>query len=55
MIKDGRLKAYKFGREWRFFRKEVEAFMSGGGFDIAARGKSTELSKQDADILSKYV
>ena len=56
MIKDGRLKAYKFGREWRFFRKEVEAFMSGGGsFDIAARGKSGELNKQDADIISKYV
>ena len=27
MIKDGRLKAYKFGREWRFFRKDIEAFM----------------------------
>ncbi len=56
MIKDGRLKAYKFGREWRFFRKEVEAFMTGGGsFDIAARSKSGELNKQDADIISKYV
>jgi excisionase family DNA binding protein/YgiT-type zinc finger domain-containing protein len=56
MIKDARLKAYKFGREWRFFRKEVEAFMSGGGsFDIAARGKSGELNKEDADIISKYV
>jgi excisionase family DNA binding protein/YgiT-type zinc finger domain-containing protein len=56
MIKDGRLKAYKFGREWRFFRKDIEAFMSGGeSIDIAARGKSGELNKQDADIISKYV
>ena len=56
MIKDGRLKAYKFGREWRFFRKDVESFMSGGeSFDIAARGKSAELNKQDADIISRYV
>jgi len=56
MIRDGRLKAYKFGREWRFFRKDVESFMYGeSSFDIAARGKSGELNKQDADIISKYV
>jgi len=56
MIKDGRLKAYKFGREWRFFRKDVESFMFGGeSYDIAAREKSGELNKQDADIIFKYV
>ena len=56
MIRDGRLKAYKVGREWRFFRKDVESFMSSGeSFDIAARGKTGELSKLDADIISRYV
>ncbi len=56
MIKDGRLKAYKFGREWRFFRKDVQSYMSSGEvYDIAARGKSGELNKQDEIIITKYV
>lgn len=46
MIKDGRIKAYKFGREWRFFRKDVKACMTdGASFDVSARGKSGELSE----------
>jgi len=56
MIRDGRLKAYKVGREWRFLRKDIESFISDGdSFDIAARSKSGELNKQDVDIISKYV
>lgn len=55
MIKDGRLKAYKVGREWRFFRKDVESFVSGGSFDIAARGKNSKIDNQDAEIISRYV
>lgn len=56
MIRDGRLKAYKFGREWRFFRKDIEAFIFGEkAYDIAARGKSGELNKQDSEIIAKYL
>ena len=56
MIKDGRLKAYKFGREWRFFRKDVQAYMSSGeAYGIAARGKSGELDKQDEKAIAKYL
>ncbi|HYE12460.1 MAG TPA: helix-turn-helix domain-containing protein [Patescibacteria group bacterium] len=56
MIKDGRLKAYKIGREWRFHRKDVQAYMTGGEtYDIAARGKLGELDKQDEKAISKYL
>jgi excisionase family DNA binding protein/YgiT-type zinc finger domain-containing protein len=29
MIRDGRIKAVKFGREWRFNRKDIDAYISG--------------------------
>lgn len=29
MIKDGRLKAQKIGREWRFSKTEIKSFMAG--------------------------
>lgn len=28
MIRDGRIKAVKFGREWRFNRKDIDAYMN---------------------------
>lgn len=52
MIKDGRLKAHKFGREWRFIRKDIEGEEAYG---IAARGKTGELDEKDAEIISKYL
>ncbi|MDS0526070.1 helix-turn-helix domain-containing protein [Clostridium sp. SHJSY1] len=56
MIRDGRLKAHKFGREWRFIRKDIESFMGGEeAYDIAARGKSGELNEKDTEIISKYL
>jgi len=56
MIKDGRLKAHKFGREWRFLRKDIQSFMDGEEtYDIAARGKTGELNKVDTEIISKYL
>lgn len=55
MIRDGRLKAHKFGREWRFIRKDIQSFMSDDSYDIAARGKSSQLNKKDSQILTKYV
>ena len=56
MIRDGRLKAHKFGREWRFLRKDIESFMGGEeAYGIAARGKTGELNDKDAEIISKYL
>lgn len=37
MIKDGRLKAIKAGREWRFMRKDIKSMLSGRDLSIAAR------------------
>ena len=28
MIKSGRIKAYKVGREWRFLRADIEAYLN---------------------------
>ncbi|MEA4846496.1 MAG: helix-turn-helix domain-containing protein [Clostridiaceae bacterium] len=36
MIRDGRLKAVKLGREWRFLRKDIESLL-GGKEILAAR------------------
>jgi hypothetical protein len=37
MIKDGRLKAIKAGREWRFIRNDIKSILSGGDLSAAAR------------------
>lgn len=56
MIKDGRLKAHKFGREWRFLRKDIQSFMGGEElYNISARGKTVKLIDKDAEIISKYL
>lgn len=47
MIKNGRLKAVKAGREWRFSREEIEDILNPAA--IAARGKS--LSEKDVDFI----
>lgn len=42
MIKDGRLKAYKVGREWRFMKKDIESFLYSTESTIAAKGGKGE-------------
>ena len=51
MIKDGRLKAQKVGREWRFVRSEVEKLLEPYDISLAARGKLTD---KDAAFITKY-
>lgn len=53
MIKDGRIKAVKFGREWRFNRKDIDAYIN-GSCDIAARNKKGEIDSNVAKIIEKY-
>ncbi|NKF08280.1 helix-turn-helix domain-containing protein [Clostridium gasigenes] len=53
MIKDGRVKAVKFGREWRFNRKDIEAYIN-GSYDIAARNKKGEIDSRITEIIDKY-
>lgn len=45
MIKDGRLKAVKMGREWRFMRKDIESLIDGHEYQAAARRLSQSLCK----------
>lgn len=56
MIKDGRLKAVKVGREWRFSRQHIESIVKQGekvsSFYIAARN-SEGLSAKDQDIVKE--
>ncbi len=50
MIKNGRLKAFKAGREWRFNRKDVESIKK-GGLIAAARGEN--ITKKDTKAIKE--
>lgn len=50
MIRSGRLKGTKFGREWRFLRKNIESLINPQSA-IAARNTSTSEYEKDKAIL----
>lgn len=50
MIRSGRLKGTKFGREWRFLRKNIESLLQ-PDTAIAARNTSTHNFGEDREIL----
>lgn len=52
MIRSGRLKGTKFGREWRFLRKNIESLLQ-PEHAIAARNTSTESFGEDSAILNE--
>ncbi len=52
MIKSGRLKGTKFGREWRFLRKNIESLIQ-PKHAIAARNTSTQNYEEDSSILNE--
>ena len=52
MIKSGRLKGTKFGREWRFLRKNLESLIQPDQA-IAARNTSTQNYEKDSAILDE--
>jgi len=58
MIKDGRLKATKIGREWRFLREHIEKLIipeeEAATFSLAARSKK-DLSARDKAIIEKHL
>lgn len=52
MLKDGRLSAYKVGKEWRFSKDEVYEAMKGQNpISVAARGG--DLSDRDREYIKK--
>lgn len=57
MIRDGRIKAYKVGREWRFLRADIMAYFDSTSneslLSMAAKGGSVD--KHDLAIISDEV
>lgn len=57
MIRDGRIKAYKVGREWRFLRGDILAYMnSSANTDtplMAAKGGT--ICKEDFDLIQHEI
>jgi len=53
MIKDGRLKAYKVGREWRIQKKDIESFFPERSLDesITIAAKGGEVDSSDAEVI----
>ena len=53
MIKDGRIKAYKIGREWRFLRADILSYMNSSTnqdfIALAAKGGSAD--QQDIETI----
>ena len=58
MIKDGRLKATKVGREWRFLRQQIEKLIKpeeeAATFSVAARSRK-DLTANDEAIIQKHL
>ena len=55
MIRDKRIKAYKIGREWRFLRTDIMAYLDSASsikvLSMAAKGGDTD--KHDLDIIKQ--
>lgn len=53
MIKDGRIKAYKVGREWKFLRSDIMAYLESTSSDrilsMAAKGGGAD--KNDMETI----
>lgn len=56
MIREGRVKAYKAGREWRILRSDIQAYLEGtsneASFKIAAKGG--QITEHDNYIIKKF-
>ena len=53
MIKDGRLKPIKIGKEWRFMKKDIQSLLGEEDELLAARGLNNK-DNSDEDIMNKY-
>ena len=53
MIRDGRIKAYKVGREWRFLRSDIMAYMNNSSSQdfLAMAAKGGSISKNDLAVI----
>lgn len=57
MIKDGRIKAYKVGREWRFLRQDIAAYMNSmrNADFMSMAAKGGEIDAHDLEIIKAEV
>lgn len=57
MIKDGRIKAYKVGREWRFLRQDIAAYMNSmrNADFMSMAAKGGEIDAHDLKIIKAEV
>lgn len=55
MIKDGRLKAVKCGREWRFMRKNIESIMCPNNNLAFAARNGKKISTKDDNAIKKVL
>ena len=55
MIKENRLKAYKIGREWRFMRSDIQAYLDGVSSDKVwgAAAKGGKVCNHDMEIIQR--
>lgn len=54
MIRDGRIKAHKVGREWRFLRGDLVAYLEDAS-NIAMAAKGGNADKEDIDIIAAEI
>jgi excisionase family DNA binding protein/YgiT-type zinc finger domain-containing protein len=55
-IRDGSLKARKIGREWRFFRKDIQAYLDEPSFGnalLAARNSGDAITQKDQEVIKR--
>lgn len=57
MIKDGRIKAYKVGREWRFLRQDIAAYMNSmrNSDFMAMAAKGGQANAADLEIIKSEI
>lgn len=56
MIKDGRLKPVKIGKQWRFYKKDIDIIKNAIHSDdlqLAARNLDSKLLNEDIEIIKK--
>jgi len=53
MIRDGRLKASKIGREWRLLKRDVESIINNSDNEIMAAARGEDLSEKDLKVIKE--
>lgn len=57
MIRDGRIKAYKVGREWRFLKQDIMSYMddSSNESSLKIAAKGGKITEHDLEIIREEI